>query len=640
MYNIVKQRSLISIKLNEIDNLNCYKKEDLGYTFENNMNIFKVWSPLADNISLCIYEDYNKEDKIKYSMQKRDRGVWEIFLKEEVEGKYYTFLSSINNVTKESVDPYARALSVNGEKGAIVNMEKTNPENWQFHSRPTIKNSIDAVIYEVNIRDISSDENSGIKSKGKYLGLVEENTRGPGRTKTGLNHMKDLGITHVQLLPIYDFASVDETVINNTNYNWGYDPANYNTPEGSYSTNPYSPISRIKELKMAIKVIHENGLGVIMDVVYNHIYDVEKSGFHNLMPGYFFRYDKNGELSNESMCGNVIATENAMARKFIVDSVKYWAKEYKLDGFRFDLMGLIDIDTMKEVKEELNKINPSIIVLGEGWDLGDILSYDKKAIQVNANKLKNIAFFNDSIRDGLRGDSFSNDARGFLSFEENKELEVKKAIVGGIYYSEEINTWGEVDPNQVVNYIECHDNHTLYDKLNLTIKDEEKIKYMHRLGTSIILLSQGIPFIHAGQEFLRTKCGIENSYNASDSINKMDWTRKMDNIDTVEYVKGLIELRKQHPEFRMRTAKEIIEHLSFINAPKNCVAYLIKDNLGGKDILVIHNGNENSVGLDFKSNSMWEVLVDKNRAGIDKIRTIKGYVINVEGSSTLVAVMK
>jgi pullulanase len=343
------------------------------------------------------------------------------------------------------------------------------------------------------------------------------------------------------------------------------------------------------------------------------------------------------------MCGNVVATENAMVRKFVVDSVKYWAKEYKLDGFRFDLMGLIDIDTMNEVKEELNKIDQSIIVLGEGWDLGNSLDYDKKAIQVNANKLKDIAFFNDSVRDGLKGNSFSNDAKGFLSFKENMELEIKKAIVGGIHYSEEIKTWGEVDPNQVVNYIECHDNHTLYDKLKFTIKDEEKIKYMHRLGTSIVLLSQGIPFIHAGQEFLRTKGGIDNSYNASDSINKMDWTRKMDNMDTVEYVKGLIKLRKQHPEFRMINAQDIIKYLSFITAPKNCVAYLIKDNVGSmgfKDILVIHNGNENSIELDFKSSSRWDVLVDKYIAGIDKIKMIDGNRINVEGLSTLVAVMQ
>ena len=628
------------LNINEIDNLYFYDKEDLGYNFKNNEHIFKIWSPLADSIILCIYERYEDLENIEYPMIKREKGIWELVLKGNLEGKYYTFIAVIEEEKNEGVDPYAKALSVNGEKGAIIDMSKTNPGNWDNHSRPRKLYGTDSIIYEVSIRDLSVDEESGIKNKGKFLGLTEENTVGIYNIKTGLSHIKDLGITHIQLLPIFDFTTIDETKpLDKDIYNWGYDPANYNSPEGSYSTDPYNPVTRIKELKEAIKTIHENGMSVIMDVVYNHMYDVEKSSFNKLMPGYYFRYDTDGNLSDESMCGNALASENAMTRKFIVDSVKYWAKEYKLDGFRFDLMGLIDVETMNKIREEINKIDSNIIIIGEGWNMPSILSDEDKAIQTNAYKLKDIAFFNDKIRDGLRGNPFSNKAKGFLSGEEKKEVEIKSAIVGGIKYSSEIESFGEVSPNQVVNYIECHDNHTLYDKLKLTVKDENEVKYMHRLGSSIILLSQGIPFIHAGQEFLRTKNGIENSYNASDSINKIHWKRKYENIDTVNYVKGLIRLRKEHPAFRMRTVEEIKKHLIFINAPNNCIVYKIINNANNddfKEIIVVHNANKENTEIILDSCGTFNVLVNKEKSGIDTIETIKGNQINVEALSTLV----
>lgn len=638
------------LELREIDNMFYYDKDDLGYTFKENRHWFKAWSPLANDITLCIYPKYNEDKKLEYSMIKNKIGVWEISLDTDLEGKYYTFVVTVNNNISEVVDPYAKALSVNGEKGAIINMEKTNPENWSSYNRKKIKDNTDAIIYEVNIRDISIDKNSGIKNKGKYLGLSERETTGPNGTKTGLNHIKDLGVTHIQLLPIYDFGSIDESIVNSEDqfensisYNWGYDPAYYNVPEGSYSTNPLNPSSRIKELKIAIKAIHDSGLSVIMDVVYNHMYDAEKSGFEKLMPGYYFRYDENCNLANESMCGNAIASENAMVRKYIVDSVIYWAKEYKIDGFRFDLMGLIDVDTMNSVKKELNNIDPSIIVLGEGWNMGNVLNNDMKSIQSNAYKLKNIAFFNDSIRDGLRGSTFFRYAKGFLNGENNKEIEVKKAVVGGIRYSYEIQTWGEVEPNQVVNYIECHDNHTLFDKLKLTVVDDRKIRDMHRLGTSIVLLAQGIPFIHAGQEFLRTKQGVENSYSANDSINKLDWSRKQENMDTVEYVKGLIKLRKSHPAFRMYSSDDIRKNLEFIDVQQNCIAYTIKNNANYdtfKNIIVVHNANEMGVEVYLRNYGEWNVIVDKNDAGIEVIKTVNGDKIFVDGLSTLVAVQE
>lgn len=536
----------------------------------------------------------------------------------------------------EGVDPYAKAISVNGEKGAIIDMSKSDPEGWNTHVIPNRLYGTDSIIYEVSVRDLSSDNESGIRNKGKFIGLTEKSTIGPEGVKTGISHIKDLGVTHVQLLPIFDFSTIDEREpYSEEKYNWGYDPANYNVPEGSYSTDPYNPVTRIRELKEAIKSIHESGMSVIMDVVYNHMYDVEKSGFNKLMPGYYFRYNSDGKLSNESMCGNGIASENAMVRKFIVDSIVYWANEYKIDGFRFDLMGLLDVETMNKVREELDKIDPNIIILGEGWNMPSLLRYEEKAVQGNAYKLNNIAFFNDGIRDGLRGNPFSHEVRGFLSGEYNKECDVKRGIVGGIKYSDYIQSWGDVLPNQVINYIECHDNHTLYDKLNLTVKDDNDLKYMSRLGTSIILLSQGIPFLHAGQEFLRTKNGVENSYNAPDSINEINWRRKLENIDTFNYVKGLISLRKAYSVFRMRTVEEIRNKLKFINTPMNSVGYKLLDNING-DIIVIHNANKNRIQVDLDHYDRFNIIVNKEKSGVEVIEVVEDNKLFVDGLSTLV----
>ena len=628
------------LDINKIDSLYYYEKSDLGCTLASNRTVFKFWAPLADSIELCIYNNLNVNEKKVFTMEKNKKGVWTKEFEENLEGKYYTFISKIDNLVNEGVDPYAKALSVNGEKAAIINMCDTNPEGFINHKRPEGLYGTDSIIYELSVRDISSDNDSGIKNKRKFLGLIEEDTKSDNGTKTGLSHIKDLGVTHVQLMPIYDFSSIDENLPQEEQYNWGYDPANYNVPEGSYGTDPHDPISRIKELKQAIQVLHKNGIRVIMDVVYNHMYDVAKSGFHKLMPGYYFRYNK-GKLSDESMCGNVIASENAMVRKFIIDSVKYWALEYKLDGFRFDLMGLIDVDTMNAVREEMNTIDPNIIIIGEGWDMNSILDKDKKSIQSNAVKLKDIGFFNDMARDSLRGNAFLLEDKGFINGGSNKEQYVKKIVVGGINYSKDINNWGDINPNQVVNYIECHDNHTLYDRIKSTQKDEIKAKYMHRLGTSIVLLSQGIPFIHSGQEFLRTKNGLDNTYNILDNINKIDWTRKLNNMDTVEYVKGLISLRKKYKSFRLKTVDEIKLNLTFIEAPKNAVAYKLR-NLNeddGREIIVVHNAKESSIEIPLEKIEQVRVLVNKEMAGTKIIDEIKIDKIVCEGLSTFVGII-
>ena len=624
------------LDIKEIDNKYYYENNDLGYVFNGGLNTFKVWSPIADEMYLCLYENYSDAEGKKYPMQKGDKGIWQISLEGNLENKFYTFISLIEGVKREAVDPYARAVSVNGEKGAIIDLNKSNPDGWINHKVPKRLYGTDSIIYEVSVRDLTSDNESGINNKAKFLGLSEENTTGPQGVKTGLSHIKELGVTHVQLLPIFDFYTIDERApYNSEKYNWGYDPFNYNVPEGSYSTDPYNPTTRIKELKQAIKSLHESGISVIMDVVYNHVYDVNKSCFNKLVPGYYFRYNNNGTLANESMCGNGIASENAMVRKYIVDSIIYWANEYKIDGFRFDLMGLLDVKTMNTIREELDKIDPNIIMLGEGWNMGSILKYEDKATQGNAYKLKNIAFFNDVIRDALRGNPFSYNVRGFLSGEYNKEYDVKKGIVGGIKYSNFIQLWGDVSPNQVVNYIECHDNHTLYDKLNLTIKDSNDLKYMSRLGTSIILLSQGIPFLDLGQDFLRTKNGVQNSYNSPDSINKINWRRKLDNIDTFNYVKGLITLRKAKSVFRMKTVEEIKNKLMFINTPSRSVGYKLLDDVNG-NIIVIHNANKNGIEIYLGYYGRFNVLVNKEKSGVEVIKVVEGDKLFVDSLSTLV----
>lgn len=624
------------LDIKEIDSLYYYENNDLGYEFNGQQHVFKVWSPIANEMYLCIYERHDDIEGKEYPMKKGDKGVWKITLEGNLENKFYTFIALINGVKREGVDPYAKAVSVNGEKGAIIDMNKSNPDGWSTHSIPNRLYGTDSIIYEVSVRDLSANNESGIKNKCKFLGLTEKSTIGPEGIKTGLSHIKDLGVTHVQLLPIFDFYTIDERApYNSEKYNWGYDPFNYNAPEGSYSTDPYNPVTRIKELKEAIKSIHESGISVIMDVVYNHMYDVEKSGFNKLMPGYYFRYNSDGKLSNESMCGNGIASENAMVRKFIVDSIIYWANEYKIDGFRFDLMGLLDVKTMNTIREELDKIDPNIIILGEGWNMPSLLKYEEKAVQGNAYKLKNIAFFNDGVRDGLRGNPFSHEVRGFLSGEYNKEYDVKRGIVGGIKYSDYIQSWGDVSPNQVVNYIECHDNHTLYDKLNLTVKDVNDLKYMSRLGTSIILLSQGIPFLASGQEFLRTKNGVENSYNSPDSINEINWRRKLENMDTFNYIKGLISLRKANSVFRMRTVEEIKNKLIFIDTPPKSVGYKLLDNING-DMIVIHNANKNSIQVDLDCYCRFNVIVNKEKSGVEVIEVVEGNKLFVDALSTLV----
>lgn len=623
------------IRSEEFDNLFYYGGNDLGNTYTPQHTKFRLWAPTASEAKLVTYKNWNDKIGAEINMQQGEKGTWTAELKGNQKGLFYTYKVKIGDKWTEAVDPYVRAASVNGDKGAVVNLEETNPKKWKANKKPKFKNPEDAIIYELHVRDLSIQPESGIKQKGKYLGVTEKGTKGPEGVKTGLDHIKDLGVTHVQFLPIFDYASVNEETLNEPQYNWGYDPKNFNVPEGSYSTNPYEPTVRITELKQMVQTLHDNNLRVVMDVVYNHMYNAAESNFHKLVPGYYYRYNEDGTFANGTGVGNDTASERKMMRKFMIDSVTYWAKEYNLDGFRFDLMGIHDYETMNEIRKAVNQIDPSIILHGEGWDLNTPLAAELKANQKNAEKMKGIAHFNDNIRDGLKGSVFEEKENGFINGKENMEDRIKKGITAGIDYDTNSSTYQ--DPEQVLTYVEAHDNHTLWDKLELTNPgDSDEVRtQMHKLSSSILLTSQGIPFLHAGQEFMRTKYGDHNSYKSPDSINQMDWLRRATFNNEVDYMKGLIELRKKYSAFRMTSAEQIKTHVSFIDAPKNTVAYIIEGNKH-EYFTVAHNANREAVEITLPSKGPWKVLVDGKQAGSKLLYVVHDNKIKVPALSSFV----
>ncbi|WP_441395066.1 type I pullulanase [Bacillus sp. RE35] len=627
------------IRSEEFDNLFYYGGNDLGNTYTPQHTKFRLWAPTASEAKLVTYKKWSDKIGAEINMQQGEKGTWTSELKGNQKGLFYTYKVKIGDKWTEAVDPYVRAASVNGDKGAVVNLEETNPKKWKANKKPKFKNPEDAIIYELHVRDLSIQPESGIKQKGKYLGVTEKGTKGPEGVKTGLDHIKDLGVTHVQLLPIFDYASVNEETLNEPQYNWGYDPKNFNVPEGSYSTNPYEPTVRITELKQMVQTLHDNNLRVVMDVVYNHMYNAAESNFHKLVPGYYYRYNEDGTFANGTGVGNDTASERKMMRKFMIDSVTYWAKEYNLDGFRFDLMGIHDYETMNEIRKAVNQIDPSIILHGEGWDLNTPLAAELKANQKNAEKMKGIAHFNDNIRDGLKGSVFEEKENGFINGKENMEDRIKKGITAGIDYDTNSSTYQ--DPEQVLTYVEAHDNHTLWDKLELTNPgDSDEVRtQMHKLSSSILLTSQGIPFLHAGQEFMRTKYGDHNSYKSPDSINQMDWLRRATFNNEVDYMKGLIELRKKYSAFQMTSAEQIKTHVSFIDAPQNTVAYIIEGNKH-EYFTVAHNANREAVEITLPSKGPWKVLVDGKQAGSKPLYVVHDNKIKVPALSSFVLKLK
>jgi len=639
--------NLFSLKaqVSKYDGYPVYTGNNLGLTYSSSVSKFKIWSPPAEKANLVIYEQGEGGTAGSViEMNKGDEGTWHTSIHGDQRGKFYVFRVQVNGEWLNEVpDPYAKIVGVNGKRAMIEDLKKTNPEGWEKDKSPLLQNATDAIIYELHIRDASIAANSGIKNKGKFIGLTEKGTTNNDGLSTGLDHLKELGVTHIHLLPFFDYNSVDETKPG-VKYNWGYDPLNYNAPEGSYSTNPYDGLTRIKELKQLIQTLHANGLNVVMDVVYNHTALTEKSYFNQLVPGYYYRQTANGKFSDATACGNETASERPMMRKFMLESMKFWVQEYHVDGFRVDLMGVHDIVTMNLISKDLHKIKPGILLYGEGWTAGASPLPDSiRAIKKNAFKLDHIAVFSDDIRDGIKGSVFDHEDRGFVSGKQGMEESIKFGVIAACKHPQvnynKVNYSKQpyaAEPYNTISYCECHDNHVLRDKLAISTKNitEAERKQMHKLALAIVLTSQGISFLHAGTEFLRSKRGVENSFESPDSVNAIDWSLKTTNKDVFDYVKSLIKMRKTHPAFRMKTAKQVVAGIRFINkVPPQVVAYSINGTAVGdswKKIIVIYNGApvEQAIPL---SAGKWMLFTGDN----NEKQTLNGKVLAQARSCTI-----
>ncbi|MDQ0229451.1 type I pullulanase [Metabacillus malikii] len=651
-----------------------YEGNDLGYTYTKEKTTFKLWAPTASNVSLAIYDEAGKyegafvknhTDGQETKMTRADNGVWSIEINKNLSNKYYMYKVEFADGTMHyAVDPYARSTSANGQRSAIVDLASTDPEGFNPFDKPAAVSMNDAIIYELHVRDFSIDEQSGMKNKGKYLAFTETGTTGPNGVKTGVDSLKELGVNYVHLLPTYDFGSVNERTVDDPNsseakFNWGYDPVHFNVPEGSYSTNPQDPTARIKEYKKMVQSLHEQGIRVVMDVVYNHTYMNEStqlegsSPFDLIIPGYYYRTDDTGKITNGSGTGNEVASERPMVRKYIKDSVSYWANEYGIDGFRFDLMGLIDKQTMQEITTELKeKVDPTIIVYGEPWTGGSTSLPQALQNVKGSQKDQGYAVFNDNIRNAIKGDS-DGAGTGFATGASGKEADIVKGVEGSIHDFTNRSS-------ESINYVTAHDNLNLWDKMmkvagedsNHTdstynphaviteenVLDNEWVK-RSLLANGIVLTSQGVPFIHAGEEMLRSKYGDHNSYKSPDRINKIRWELKDEHDSVFQYYKGLIKLRKAHSAFKMDDKVKIEKHLQVFKQSDNLVAYQLKDNANQdtwKNIIVIYNANKEAKDVTLPKSGNWNVVVDHTKAGTDIIRSINGDEVKVEGLSMMV----
>ncbi|HBG08572.1 MAG: type I pullulanase [Limnochordia bacterium] len=628
-----------------------YAGGDLGAVYTPEATKFRLWAPTASQVNLVIYPHSVAGLGTEYPMERDVQGTWVAELPGDLHGVYYTYRVTVGGRTNEAVDPYARAVGVNGERSMVIDLSRTNPEGWAELVKPSFHHPVDAIIYELHVRDLSMHPQSGITHKGKFLGLTERGTRGPGGVTTGLDHLLELGVTHVHLLPSFDYATVDETRLFEPQFNWGYDPQNYNVPEGSYSTNPFNGEVRVREFKEMVKTLNENGLRVVMDVVYNHTSKSADSHLNLIVPGYYYRFTPEGSFSNGSGCGNELADERSMVRKMIVDSVVYWATEYRVDGFRFDLMGLHHIDTMNAIRAALDEVDPSIIIYGEGWTAADsTLPEELRTLKAHVSQVPGIAVFSDDVRDGIKGHVFNDTEPGFVNGQPGMEESVKFGIAASTYHPQvnyALVNYSDApyaaDPGQTITYAEAHDNLTLWDKLLATNpgEPEEELLKMHKMASAIVLTSQGIPFIHAGQDFVRTKYGDGNSYQSPDSVNQLDWERKLRYLDVFEYNKGLIELRKAHPAFRMRLTEDIQDHLEFMAMPApQMVGYVLKNHTNGDSwgqIVVLFNAGttEQTVALP---GSGWVVVVDGEQAGTEALWEVPGGKVSIPARTSLVLV--
>lgn len=625
-----------------------YTGNDLGAVWSKEKTTFKVWAPTAEEVRVNLYKEGTgdaAEWKRQLKMQREEQGVWAAEKKGNLNGIYYTYEVTVGGVTREACDPYARTTGVNGERAMVLDLRSTNPKGWEQDKSPHAGRGItDAVIYELHIRDVSSDKSSGIRHTGKFLGLAEKGTKTPGGHPTGLDHIKKLGVTHLHLLPFYDYGSVDETRLEEPQFNWGYDPVNYNVPEGSYATDPYHGEVRVRELKEMILALHRSGISVVMDVVYNHVHDAEQFCFNKIVPGYFSRIDQDGNYSNGSGCGNDTASERSMVKKYIVDSVFYWAQEYHIDGFRFDLAGLLDTETINAIVKEVHGRYPDVIFYGEGWNMYTGLTKEGylMATQSNSRQTPGFAYFNDTIRDLLKGHVFDVSEKGYVTGQSGREREVEKCFLG-------LPDWC-ASPAQTVNYVSCHDNFTLMDRIALAVPDasrEERIK-MNNLAAAIYMLAQGVPFLQAGEEMLRTKRGgdgkfVENSYASPDEVNSLKW----DTLDNPEYAavydyyRGLIAFRKTHGAFRLASSEEVHKNVIPLEGLEaNVTGFRVFGGEKGeyaKELFVIFNPGRTETQISLPKGK-WNVCINGEKAGTKVIEAVKQDTVRVAPISAMVLV--
>lgn len=591
------------------------------------------------NVLLSDTDSENPAEQMIKQMKHVGAGKWKLTVKSDLKGKYYLF-SVYNNAQPDNTPGiFAKAVGVNGKRGAIVDLRDTDPEGWNSDVRPTLNNPCDLVIYEMHHRDFSVDISSGLKNKGKFLALTEPKA---------IEHLQRLGVNAVHILPSFDYASVDESKPDMPQYNWGYDPLNYNVPEGSYSTDAATPTTRIREFKQMVQALHKAGIRVILDVVYNHTFDINGSNFQKTYPDYFYRKTAEGKYSDGSGCGNETASEKPLMREFMKESVEYWVKEYHIDGFRFDLMGVHDIETMNEIRAMVDKIDPSIYIYGEGWSAGSCAyPQEKLAMKAHAKQLDGIGAFSDEMRDALRG-PFSDDHKGgFLIGEPNQEESIKFGIVGAIAHPQidmtKVNYSREAwtnEPSQMVAYVSCHDDMCLTDRLRATmpyITDDELIR-LDLLAQTAVLTSQGVPFILAGEEMLRDKKGVHNSFRSPDSINRLDWNNLKRYPQVFDYYAGLIALRKAHPAFRMGKAEEVRKNLEFVDAPKGVVAFRLKNNAGGdawQNIYVVLNSQKTPQSVKVAEGSYTKVVAN-GKVNAEGLGLISGSTLTVAPQSALI----
>ena len=623
-----------------------YEGDDLGAVWSPEQTAFRVWAPTATAVKLNLYTagDPSVNDLIEQIEMIPDvNGTWITTVEGDLNGTYYTYSVDVDGTTNEACDPYARTTGVNGKRAMVIDLDSTDPEGWEDDYAPHAGLDItDMVIYELHVRDLSVDENSGIQNKGKFLGLIEVGTTTPDGIPTGLDHIKNLGITHIHLLPSYDYGSIDETSLEDNDFNWGYDPVNYNVPEGSYSTDPYNGEVRVKEFKQMVQGLHNNGISVIMDVVYNHVYSGTEFCFNQIVPYYFSRVSDSGVFSAGSGCGNDTASERAMVRKYIVDSVKYWADEYHIDGFRWDLVGLIDTQTINEVMEEVHKTHPHVIFYGEGWTMSTQMTKEGYTLttQVNSQEVPGFAFFSDTLRDAVKGDVFNNSKPGYVANAGGYTGNIADCFLGA-------PTWCK-SPTQTINYASCHDNMTLYDRITMSTPDStvaDRIR-MNNLAAAIVMTSQGVPFIHAGEEMLRSKpledgSFDHNSYRSSDAVNNLKWAdlSKEEYQMVYEYYQGLIAFRRSHDALTMTTAEEVAEKITKLSDLEfNVLGFHIAAGAQNEDneFIVIFNPRPEATTVELPEGE-WTIYISGDKAGIEPLGTASG-TATCEAISALVLV--